>query len=119
MNQPGEPWVLIAAKYGIPWRWSATAVVAVALVFAVIVFIFVPPLTDALVQSEELGWPLAETLEGLADRLNGERVLRAQATAGAAGVYVMLPSTLVLLSAVLLLFAPFIVRYLVTGTLAD
>ena len=76
-------------------------------------------LVDALVQSEELGWPLADTLEGLADRLSGERMLRAQSTAGAAGVYVMLPSTLVLLSAVLLLFAPFIVRYLVTGTLAD
>lgn len=79
----------------------------------------VTALVDALVQSEELGWPLADTLEGLADRLNAERVLRAQSTAGAAGVYVMLPSTLVLLSAVLLLFAPFLVRYLVTGTLAD
>ncbi|HVS73502.1 MAG TPA: type II secretion system F family protein [Phycisphaerae bacterium] len=79
----------------------------------------VTALVDALVQSEELGWPLADTLEGLADRLNAERMLRAQSTAGAAGVYVMLPSTLVLLSAVLLLFAPFIVRYLVTGTLAD
>ncbi len=73
-------------------------------------------LVDVIVQSEELGWPLAETLEGLADRLNAERILQAQARAGAAGVYVMLPSTLVLLSAVLLLFAPFIVTYLVTGS---
>jgi len=76
-------------------------------------------LVDAIVQSEELGWPLADTLERLADRINAERILNAQATAGAAGVYVMLPSTLVLMSAVLLLFAPFIVRYLVTGTLVD
>ncbi len=68
-------------------------------------------LADAIVQSEELGWPLAETLEGLADRLAAERILRAQATAGAAGVMVMLPSTLVLASAVLLLFAPLIIRY--------
>jgi len=74
-------------------------------------------LVDAIVQSEELGWPLAETLESLADRINAERILQAQATAGAAGVYVMLPSTLVLLSAVLLLFAPFIVTYLVTGNI--
>lgn len=74
-------------------------------------------LVDAIVQSEELGWPLAETLESLADRINAERILQAQATAGAAGVYVMLPSTLVLLSAVLLLFAPFIVMYLVTGSI--
>jgi len=74
-------------------------------------------LVDAIVQSEELGWPLADTLERLADRISAERVLRAQATAGAAGVYVMLPSTLVLLSAVLLLFAPFIVSYIVTGSI--
>ncbi len=76
-------------------------------------------LVDAIVQSEELGWPLADTLERLADRINAERILTAQAKAGAAGVYVMLPSTLVLMSAVLLLFAPFIVRYLVTGTLVE
>jgi tight adherence protein C len=74
-------------------------------------------LVDAIVQSEELGWPLADTLERLADRINAERVLQAQAKAGAAGVYVMLPSTLVLLSAILLLFAPFIVLYLVTGSI--
>ncbi len=76
-------------------------------------------LVDAVVQSEELGWPLAETLERLADRINAERILAAQATAGAAGVYVMLPSTLVLLSAVIILFAPFIVQYLRTGNLID
>jgi tight adherence protein C len=74
-------------------------------------------LVDAITQSEELGWPLADTLERLADRISAERVLNAQATAGAAGVYVMLPSTLVLLSAVLLLFAPFIVSYILHGTL--
>jgi tight adherence protein C len=76
-------------------------------------------LVDAIVQSEELGWPLADTLERLADRINNERILTAQATAGAAGVYVMLPSTFVLMSAVLLLFAPFIAKYLVTGSLMD
>jgi tight adherence protein C len=75
-------------------------------------------LVDAIIQSEELGWPLADTLERLADRISSERVLQAQARAGAAGVYVMLPSTLVLLSAIILLFAPFIVMYLVTGTIA-
>ncbi|HVT80956.1 MAG TPA: type II secretion system F family protein [Phycisphaerae bacterium] len=74
-------------------------------------------LVDAIVQSEELGWPLADTLERLADRLNSERILNAQAKAGAAGVYVMIPSTLVLLAAVLILFAPFIVSYIVTGSI--
>lgn len=77
----------------------------------------VTSLVDTIVQSEELGWPLADTLERLADRINAERVLQAQARAGAAGVYVMVPSTLVLASAILLLFAPFIVLYLVTGSL--
>lgn len=72
----------------------------------------VTALADSIVQSEELGWPLADTLERLADRLSTERMLKAQATAGAAGVYVMLPSTLVLMSSVLLLFGPVIVRLL-------
>jgi tight adherence protein C len=72
-------------------------------------------LTDAILQSEELGWPLAETLERLADRIQNERMLKAQATAGAAGVYVMIPSTLVLISSVLLLFSPLIVSYLRKG----
>ncbi len=69
-------------------------------------------LADSIVQSEELGWPLADTLERLADRLAAERVLRAQATAGAAGGWVMLPSTLVLMAAILLLFGTLIVRIL-------
>ena len=76
----------------------------------------VTALTDAIVQSEELGWPLAETLERLADRLQSERILKAQAKAGVAGVMVMIPSTLVLASAVLLLFSPFIVAYMRNGT---
>ena len=75
----------------------------------------VSALTDAIVQSEELGWPLAETLERLADRITSERILKAQATAGAAGVMVMIPSTLVLASAVLLLFSPFIVKFMRNG----
>jgi len=74
-------------------------------------------LADAIVQSEELGWPLAETLEHLADRLASERILQAQATAGSAGVLVMLPSTLVLASAVLLLFGPLMIRYMQQGGL--
>lgn len=72
-------------------------------------------LADSIVQSEQLGWPLAETLERQAERIASERVLRAQAKAGAAGVMVMLPSTLVLLAAVLLLFGPMIVRLMRNG----
>jgi tight adherence protein C len=72
-------------------------------------------MADSIVQSEELGWPLADTLQRLADRLTSERVLRAQATAGAAGVWVMIPSTLVLAAAVLLLFGTILVRLLKHG----
>ena len=73
---------------------------------------------DSLVQSEELGWPLADSLERLSDRLSSERILRAQAKAGAAGVIVMIPSTLVLLAAVLL-FGPIIVRLLRSGSIVQ
>ena len=59
-------------------------------------------LADAIVQSEELGWPLADTLERQADRMAAERILQAQSKAGAAGVLVMIPSTLVLLAAIIL-----------------
>jgi tight adherence protein C len=72
-------------------------------------------LADSMVQSEELGWPLADTLARQADRMASERILAAQAKAGAAGVWVMLPSTLVLLGAVLLLFGPMIVRFMRGG----
>jgi len=72
-------------------------------------------MAESMVQSEELGWPLADTLERQADRMAAERVLAAQAKAGAAGVWVMLPSTLVLVGAVMLLFGPIIVRYMQGG----
>lgn len=72
-------------------------------------------LADSIVQSEELGWPLADTLARQADRMAAERVLQAQAKAGTAGVMVMIPSTLVLMAAVLLLFGPMIVRFLQGG----
>ena len=55
-------------------------------------------LADSMVQSEELGWPLADTLARQADRMAAERVLAAQAQAGAAGVWVMLPSMTMSLS---------------------
>ena len=69
-------------------------------------------LVDNIVQAEELGWPLADTLKRLSDRLANERVLRAEETAGKASVMVMLPSTLILAAVVLILFGPIIVRAL-------
>ena len=72
-------------------------------------------LSDAIVQSEELGWPLADTLQRQADRIAAERILQAQSKAGAAGVLVMIPSTLVLLAAIILLFGPVLVRFMQGG----
>lgn len=72
-------------------------------------------LADSIVQSEELGWPLADTLQRQADRMASERILQAQSAAGAAGVWVMIPSTLVLVAAVILLFGPMLVRFLRGG----
>jgi tight adherence protein C len=72
-------------------------------------------LAEAIAQSEELGWPLADTLERQADRMAAERILMAQSKAGAAGVLVMIPSTLVLLAAIILLFGPILVRFMQGG----
>ncbi len=69
-------------------------------------------LVDNITQAEELGWPLAETLERMADRLTSQRMLRAQSAAGRASVMIMLPSTLILVAVVLILFGPVIVRFL-------
>jgi tight adherence protein C len=72
-------------------------------------------LAEAIAQSEELGWPLADTLERQADRMAAERILMAQSKAGAAGVLVMIPSTLVLLAAIILLFGTILVRFMQGG----
>lgn len=70
-------WSLLTAKYAIPWRWAASLTTLGYLVIAVIVFVYVPPATDALVRSEHLaylrgqpgawsvvalGWPLAPVI---------------------------------------------------------
>jgi len=67
-------WSLLAVKYAIPWRWAATLTTLGYLLIAIVVFIYVPPATNALVSSEHLaylrgypgvwsvvalGWPLA------------------------------------------------------------
>ena len=70
----------------------------------------VTSIVDAVLQSDELGQPLADTLERLSDRMTVQRLLRAQESAGAAGVTVMVPAMLVLAASIVLLFSPMIVR---------
>ena len=74
-------------------------------------------LVDNILQAEELGWALADTLERLSDRLNTQRMLQAKESAGTAGVLIMLPSTLILASVIVLLFGPLIVKYM-RGTMS-
>jgi len=70
---------------------------------------------DDVIQAEELGRPIADTLERLADRVRIRRVQDAVDTAGKAKVMVLAPGMLVLVATLLVLFAPFIVRWYYGG----
>jgi hypothetical protein len=45
-------WTFVSVKYVFPWRWSATTVVLIYYLFALIVNFYVPPATSALMISE-------------------------------------------------------------------
>lgn len=47
-------WTFIAVVHAVPWRWAALGTVVFYLLFAVIIALFVPPATDALVTAEHL-----------------------------------------------------------------
>src|SRR5215471_12862497 len=47
-------WTFVAAAYALPWRWSATFVALVSLVFVGIVALYVPPATNLLLHLENL-----------------------------------------------------------------
>jgi hypothetical protein len=47
-------WTFVAAAYALPWRWSATCVAAISLLFVGIVALVVPPATDILAHAENL-----------------------------------------------------------------
>jgi len=70
---------------------------------------------DDLVQSEELGRPIAETLERLSDGMRVRRVQDAMDTAGRAKVLVLIPGMLVFIATLILLFSPFGVRFYYGG----
>lgn len=66
---------------------------------------------DEVIQSEELGRPIADTLERLSDRVRVNRVQDATQVAGKAKVMVLVPGLLVLLATLIVLFAPWIVKF--------
>ena len=65
---------------------------------------------SAVLQAEELGTPLAEVLKLQANLLRMRRSMRAEKRAGEAAVKILVPSMLILISVVLIIFAPIIVR---------
>lgn len=67
----------------------------------------VTALVGAILQSEELGSPLAETLRTQADVLRLKRSQRAETLAGEAGVNMLLPAVLVMAATVLIILGPF------------
>jgi tight adherence protein C len=65
---------------------------------------------SAVLQAEALGTPLAIVLKLQANLLRMRRSMRAERKAGEAAVKILVPSMLILISVVLIIFAPIIVR---------
>jgi tight adherence protein C len=64
----------------------------------------------SVIQAEELGTPLGEVLHAQANLLRLQRSVRAENLAAVAGVRILIPSLLILISVVLTVFAPAIVK---------
>ena len=69
----------------------------------------------SILQGEHLGTPLAQIFRAQADVLRIKRSQRAETAAAEAGVNMLLPGVLVMISAVLIILGPFILNYLVFG----
>jgi tight adherence protein C len=65
---------------------------------------------SAVLQAEALGTPLAEVLKLQANLLRMRRSMKAERRAGEAAVKMLIPSMLILLAVVVVIFAPIIVR---------
>ena len=69
----------------------------------------------SIVQGETLGTPLAHIFRTQADVLRIKRTQRAETIAGEAGVNMLLPGILVMVSTVLIIVGPFLLNYLQFG----
>ena len=74
-------------------------------------------IVGAIIQSEELGNPLARIFRSQSDVLRIKRSQRAETVAGEAGVHMLLPGILVMMSTVLIIFGPFVINFLYSGFL--
>jgi len=70
---------------------------------------------SAVLQAEQLGTPLADVLKLQSNLLRMRRSMRAERRAGEASVKMLIPMMLILLSVVVVIFAPMIVR-VIEGT---
>lgn len=69
----------------------------------------------SILQGEQLGTPLANIFRTQADVLRLKRTQRAETIAGEAGVNMLLPGILVMISTVLVIIGPFLLNYLKFG----
>ena len=69
----------------------------------------------SILQGEYLGTPLAHIFRTQADVLRLKRTQRAETIAGEAGVNMLLPGVLVMISTVLIIVGPFLLNYLYFG----
>ncbi len=69
----------------------------------------------SILQGETLGTPLANIFRTQADVLRIKRTQRAEMIAGEAGVNMLLPAVLVMVSTVLIIIGPFMLNYLYFG----
>ena len=67
---------------------------------------------SAVIQAEQLGTPLADVLKLQANLLRMRRSMRAERKAGEAAVKMLIPMMLILIAVVLIIFGPFIVRFI-------
>ncbi len=68
-----------------------------------------------ILQGEQLGTPLAHIFRTQADLLRLKRTQRAETVAGEAGVNMLLPGVLIMVSTVLIIIGPFMMNYLQFG----
>ena len=70
---------------------------------------------DDVIQSERMGRPIADTLEHCAARFKTVRIQAAREFAGKAKVAILIPGVLILFASLIVLFAPFALRFLKGG----
>lgn len=71
----------------------------------------------SVIQAEELGTPLSDVLHAQATLLRLQRTVHAENAAAVASVRILVPSLLILISVILTLFAPAIIRFVRNGGL--